>query len=235
MPTTNPYLEQKDHRMPLAPTRAVFSQPDDVQSKKETKWQYREFVCSSGPPDPCDYENKNVEDDVFSVPTSVNLLTDDSINLEKKPAAKPIARASARQQDSGDEAILAASLGSEGRYICNDCGNSPCDWVRHGPAVREYHQLQLDLYGPEEFMPPPNVQRHRLYRQMALHLGFVRREKHAICVLEGVRQIVPSPTEDYMGHRDVWRNNTWASMMSECQDYKKLTSYKFICTYTSLR
>jgi hypothetical protein len=88
----NPYSE-KLHRAPLVP-RAAFSQPDDVEEKKETKRQYTEFVRSSGPPDPCDYENKD-EQDVFSVPSSVNLLADDSINLEKKPAAKPIARASA--------------------------------------------------------------------------------------------------------------------------------------------
>jgi hypothetical protein len=124
---------------------------------------------------------------------STYLLTTAS-TLRRKPAAKPIVEATARQQDSRDEAILAASLGSEDCYICNDCGNSPCDWfTRYGPAVREYHQLQLDLYGPEEFMPPHNIQRHRLYRQMALHLGFIRRDKHALCVLEGICQIVPSP------------------------------------------
>jgi hypothetical protein len=198
--TANPYSE-KLHRAPLVP-RAVFSQPDDVEEKKETKRQYTEFVRSSGPPDPCDYENKD-EQDVFSVPSSVNLLADDSINLEKKPAAKPIAEATARQQDSGDEAVSAASLSSEECYICNDCGNSPCDWFRYGPAVREYHQLQLDLYGPEEFMPPHNIQRLRLYRRMALHLGFIRREKHALCVIEGIRMIVPSPNGAYMGHRNV--------------------------------
>jgi hypothetical protein len=198
----NPYYSAKrEHRFPLAP-RAVFSQPDDV---KETKRQFSEFVRSSGPPDPCEYENKKNEDDVFSIPSSVTLLADDhaSIKLEETPAAKPIAEAGTKQQDSGDESILAASLMMEDLYICNYCGNNPCDWLKYGPAVREYHQLQLDLYGPEEFMPPHNIQRHRLYRQMARHLGFIRRDKHALCVLEGVRQIVPSPNGDYMGHRDV--------------------------------
>jgi hypothetical protein len=52
-------------------------------------------------------------------------------------------------------------------------------------------------------MPPHNIQHQRLYRQMALHLGFIRRDKLSLCVLEGVRQIVPSPNGDYMGHRDV--------------------------------
>jgi hypothetical protein len=202
----NPY-KKRECRLPLVP-RSSFAKRDKVEDAKETKRQFKQFVVECGPPDPCDYDNKRDETDGFSIPSSINLLLDESVSVQTQPVAattKPIAEAAAKQErDSGDESFKAASLMMEDLYICNDCGNNPCDWLKHGPAVREYHQLQLDLYGPEKFMPPHNVQRHRLYRQMAQHLGFVRRAKHSLCVLEGVHQIVPSPTDDYMGHRDVW-------------------------------
>jgi hypothetical protein len=197
----NPYTNVQ-RRIPLTP-RSSFVPKAVVDFQNETKRQYAEFMRCSGPPDPCEYENERDEEDVNSIPSSINLLADDSVDLAKRPTVKPIAEATAGQRDSGDESVSAATLMSDDRYICNYCGKNPCDWFKHGPAVREYHQLQLDQYGPEELMPPHNVQRHRLYRQMALHLGFVRREKHALCVLEGIRKIIPSPNEDYMGHKNV--------------------------------
>jgi hypothetical protein len=63
--------------------------------KNETKRQYGEFVRSSRPPDPCEYENKKDEEDVFSIPLSINLLADDSVELVKRQATKPIAEATA--------------------------------------------------------------------------------------------------------------------------------------------
>jgi hypothetical protein len=114
-----------------------------------------------------------------------------------------ISKRLAGQRDSGDESVSAESLMPDNGYICSYCCKNPCDWLKHGPAVREYHQLQLHLYGPEEFMPPHTSNVTSLYRQMALHLGFARREKHELCVLEGIRKIVHSRSEDYMGHKHV--------------------------------
>jgi hypothetical protein len=83
----NPY-PKKEHCVPLAPRSAFCLKTADVESLKKTSRQYIKFVCSSGPPNPCDYENKNDADgdDGFSDPSSVNLFDQDSVNLEKKTA-----------------------------------------------------------------------------------------------------------------------------------------------------
>jgi hypothetical protein len=52
---------KKEHCVPLA-ARSTFLKMTEVESVKETNCQYIEFVCSSGPPNPCDYENKNDAD-----------------------------------------------------------------------------------------------------------------------------------------------------------------------------
>jgi hypothetical protein len=76
----------------------------------------------SVPPKPSDDENKKDVDDGVQCSIICNLLDQDSINKEKKPAAtKPIVEALARQPDSSDKSILAAILMSEGLYICNHC------------------------------------------------------------------------------------------------------------------
>jgi hypothetical protein len=111
----NPYTKNEGC-VPLT-TRSALRKTANFETEKETKCHYTEFVCSSGPPGPCDYENKRDERKMFSVFHHLSdLLANDSVEIAKRPATKPIAEAMAGQKDSGDEFILIASLMSDDHY-----------------------------------------------------------------------------------------------------------------------
>jgi hypothetical protein len=85
--------------------------------------------------------------------------------------------------------------------VCVWCGEEECEWVKLEFRVGEYYRFQVEtLPSP---LPPPNIMRKRMYRQVAMVLGFVRREKHPHCIHLGIRAICPSPDGVYMGHKNV--------------------------------
>ncbi len=84
--------------------------------------------------------------------------------------------------------------------VCVWCGEVPCEWSEVSKEVVEFHRHVLLTIRVGE-LPPPNVMRKRMYRQVAIMRGFVRREKHSDCVHQGIRNISPSPDGHYMGHK----------------------------------
>jgi hypothetical protein len=85
--------------------------------------------------------------------------------------------------------------------VCVWCGEEECEWVKLEFRVGEYYRYQVEtLPSP---LPPPNIMRKRMYRQVAMVLGFVRREKHPHCIHLGIRSICPSLDGKYMGHKNV--------------------------------
>jgi hypothetical protein len=96
-----------------------------------------------------------------------------------------------------------AEVPFEKEEVCEYCGEKPCVWVakKHDMV---FYDLNEHAHLPEEDLPPNNIRRKKLYRQMTLHIqeGHVRkgvRHELPTCVEIGTRELFPSPT--FMGFR----------------------------------
>jgi hypothetical protein len=89
--------------------------------------------------------------------------------------------------------------------VCVWCGEEPCEWTRYSKAVTEYYTYEVETSGPDR-LPPHNIMRKRMYRQVAIMQGFIRREKLPFCIHKGIRVLSPSPDGNYMGHKYVWND-----------------------------
>ncbi len=83
--------------------------------------------------------------------------------------------------------------------VCVWCGEEPCEWVKVEFPIGEYYRLQVKTLGQHN-LPPHNIMRKRMYRQVAMEQGFVRREKLPHCIHLGIMTLSPSPDGNYMGH-----------------------------------
>jgi hypothetical protein len=86
--------------------------------------------------------------------------------------------------------------------VCVWCGEEPCEWTEYSQAIGEYYTYQVETSGPDR-LPPHNIMRKRMYRQVAIMQGFIRREKMPSCIHQGIRLLSPSPDGNYMGHKYV--------------------------------
>jgi hypothetical protein len=86
--------------------------------------------------------------------------------------------------------------------VCVWCGKEPCEWTEYSQAIREYYTYQVETSGPDR-LPPHNIMRKRMYRQVAMMQGFIRREEMPSCIHQGIRLLSPSPDGNYMGHKYV--------------------------------
>jgi hypothetical protein len=86
---------------------------------------------------------------------------------------------------------------------CEHCCEQPCVWVAKKEDMIFYDESEHGLL-PKEDLPPNNIRRKKLYRQMTLHLqdGVVQkgvRHELPTCVELGTRELFPSPT--FMGFK----------------------------------
>jgi hypothetical protein len=87
--------------------------------------------------------------------------------------------------------------------VCVWCGEEPCEWTVVSRRILDYYRYQVETVGPTDQLPPHNIMRKRMYRQVAMIQGFVRREEHPYCIHTGIRALSPSPDGNYMGHKYV--------------------------------
>jgi hypothetical protein len=169
--------------------RAAYEQvllPADLKTENdEETHQFLGHVAAQNAPDPwdCIRENESI--------TS-------PLSASQDGAVVPVSKAVGSMSKDTAPGYPAKDPGPQLDVVCPHCLESPCQWLRFGSSVRDYFQDRLDTIGPEN-MPPNNIVRKQLYRQMAMMLGFIRREEHAWCVQTGIRVIAPS--DEYMGHR----------------------------------
>jgi hypothetical protein len=86
---------------------------------------------------------------------------------------------------------------------CAECGEYPCVWLSKEHDMIFFDQVEHE-HLPQEDMPPNNIRRKKLYRQMTLHIqaGQVQKGvRHELpeCVARGTRELFPSPT--FMGFK----------------------------------
>jgi hypothetical protein len=86
--------------------------------------------------------------------------------------------------------------------VCVWCGKEPCEWTEYSQAIREYYTYQVETNGPDQ-LPPHNIMCKRMYREVAMMQGFIRREEMPFCILQGVRLLSPIPDGNYMGQKYV--------------------------------
>ena len=84
---------------------------------------------------------------------------------------------------------------------CVHCSENPCVWETQRDKMILYDELEHANL-PEEDLPPNNIRRKKVYRQMTLHIqeGQVQKGvRHVLpkCVEKGTRILFPSPT--FMG------------------------------------
>ena len=84
---------------------------------------------------------------------------------------------------------------------CIDCRESPCVWLAQRDKMIHFDEMEHP-HLPEEDLPPNNIRRKKVYRQMMLHIqeGQVQKGvRHVLhtCVEEGTRLLFPLPT--FMG------------------------------------
>ena len=82
-----------------------------------------------------------------------------------------------------------------------ECRESPCVWVGQRDVMVIFDEME-HAHLPQEDLPPNNIRRKKVYRQMTLHIqeGQVQKGVRPVlpaCVEEGTRQLFPSPT--FMG------------------------------------
>jgi hypothetical protein len=84
---------------------------------------------------------------------------------------------------------------------CVECRESPCVWVGQRDVMILFDEME-HAHLPQEDLPPNNIRRKKVYRQMTLFIqeGQVQKGvRHVLpaCVEEGTRLLFPSPT--FMG------------------------------------
>jgi hypothetical protein len=185
--------------------RASYEQvllPADLKTEKDEETrQFLEHVAAQNAPDPwdCIRENESITSPLSaSQDGAINLLAEDHAKTKLTTIVAPVSEEVGSMSKDPDPGYLDKDPGPQLDVVCPHCLESPCQWLRFGSSVRDYFQDRLDTIGPEN-MPPNNIVRKQLYRQMAMMLGFIRREEHAWCVQTGIRVIAPS--DEYMGHR----------------------------------
>ena len=98
-------------------------------------------------------------------------------------------------------AIASAVNESEGVRECPHCCEEPCIWVAN-KALMKLHDKNEHAHLLVDDVPPHNIRRKLLYRQMFLIMngggsGAVVRVELPMCVTDGVQVMFPSPT--FMG------------------------------------
>jgi hypothetical protein len=87
--------------------------------------------------------------------------------------------------------------------VCVWCGEEPCEWWSEvTEQIRNYHRYHVEMIGPDQ-LPPHNMMREPMHREMAMLQGFVRCEEHPYCIHLGIHNLSPSPDGNYMGHKYV--------------------------------
>lgn len=84
---------------------------------------------------------------------------------------------------------------------CPVCGEDPCLFVQHAEMLLAFEEAELAGLAPED-VPPNNLRRKALYRQMTLlinggPLGAKVRKQLPDCVVTGIREMLPS--DSFMG------------------------------------
>jgi hypothetical protein len=156
--------------------------------------------------------NEDDSDDDANNEVAINELVEQTVEEEREAKRKRL------DNETKVQAMMDATAGYPGEEevetqeidppqpemgtVCVWCGEEPCEWSDVSPTITEYYRHEVETYGPEE-LPPHNIMRKRMYKQVARAQGFVRREKHPYCVHVGIRALSPSPDGNYMGHMDV--------------------------------
>jgi hypothetical protein len=104
------------------------------------------------------------------------------------------------------ESLAEVQVPVEESRECEHCCEQPCVWW----AKKEdmiFCDTSEHAHLPQEDLPPNNIRRKKMYRQMTLHIqeGHVQKGvRHALpeCVEMGVRELFPSPT--FMGFRSTY-------------------------------
>jgi hypothetical protein len=84
---------------------------------------------------------------------------------------------------------------------CPVCGEDPCLFLQHAEMLLAFEEAELAGLAPED-VPPNNLRRKALYRQMTLlinggPLGAKVRKQLPDCVVNGIREMLPS--DSFMG------------------------------------
>ena len=96
-----------------------------------------------------------------------------------------------------------AEGGGEDDMFCRQCIESPCVWRQKKEDMRLFDASEHGHLQAED-LPPNNIRRKKVYRQMFLHINegpTGRGVRHVLpkCVEDGARLMFPSPT--FMGFR----------------------------------
>ena len=90
--------------------------------------------------------------------------------------------------------------------FCEDCQETPCVWVSNKEEMAMFDDATNGLLTGAD-LPPSNLRRKPIYRQMALIIAGGPTGKgicmvHPKCVVQGIRSMFPAEDGKYMGHME---------------------------------
>jgi hypothetical protein len=77
--------------------------------------------------------------------------------------------------------------------FCVWCGEESCESTEVLEQIHDYYRYQVEMIGPYQ-LPPHNIMRKCMYREVVMSQGFISHEEHPYCIHLGIwRDLSPSP------------------------------------------